>query len=289
MVLYLYQKDYSNDFRKRKGALVESTLEGAGSGQGVKKYWLTLRNNEEFTVRCGMLVPGQKGKRYPAIILMGGMATGKYAVGYALDVDDCIIVAPDYPYEPKASYTVGEFLADVPAMRRSLLDMVPSVMLVTDYLWRRGDVDTAKVVLLGYSFGAPLVPAIVAIDRRAAAAAMVYGGGELASLIRYNVRRYESNAIAELVAQLGGLLLRPLEPLRYADLISPTPLIMINGTHDEQMPRANAELFYNAAREPKRITWLESRHVHPRDVELTRRIIVILKSELRRLGVLEPD
>ena len=289
MVLYLHQKDYADDFRKRKGALAETTLEGAGSRQGMKKYWLTLRNNEGFTVHCGMLVPVRKGKQYPAIILMGGKATGKYAVDYALDVDDCIIVAPDYPYEPKASYTVGEFLADVPAMRQALLDMVPSVMLLTDYLFRRSDVDTTKVVLLGYSFGAPLVPAIIAGDRRAAAVAMVYGGGDLTSLIRHNVRRYESNTIAELVAQLSSLLLRPLEPLRYADLISPTPLIMINGTHDEQIPRANAELFYNAAREPKRITWLESRHVNPRDVELPKKIIGILKSELRRLGVLEPD
>jgi len=288
VILYLHQKDYADDFRERKGTLVENTVEKAGSGKGATKYWLTLRNNEGFTVQCGMLVPTRKGRRFPAIILMGGKATGKYAVDYALDVDECIIVAPDYPYEPKESYTVGEFLADVPKIRQALLDMVPSVMLVTDYLWSRRDVDTTKLVLLGYSFGAPLVPPIIANDRRAAVAAMVYGGGDLTSLIRHNVRRYEGGVLSEIVAQLGGLLLRPLEPMRYADFISPTPLIMINGTDDEQIPRANTELFYNAAKEPKTITWLESRHVHPRDVELTKRIIGALKKELSQLGIFKP-
>lgn len=284
-ILYLHQKDYTDDFRERKGTLAGSVLEDAGTGRGVKKYWLTLRNGEGFTVQCGLLVPARKGK-FPAIILMGGKATGKYAVDYALDVDDCIIVAPDYPYEPKESYTVAGFLADVPEIRQALLDMVPSVMLVTDYLRQRDDVDTTKLVLLGYSFGAPLVPPIVAIDRRAAVAAMVYGGGDLTSLIRHNVRRYEGDFLSEVVARVGGLLLRPLEPMRYADRIAPIPLVMINGTSDEQIPRVNAELFFNAAKEPKAITWLESRHVNPRDVELTKRIISTLKMELVRLGIM---
>jgi fermentation-respiration switch protein FrsA (DUF1100 family) len=123
-------------------------------------------------------------------------------------------------------------------------------------------------------------------DRRAAVAALVYGGGDLNSLIRHNVRRYEGPATSTFVAALGALLLRPIEPLRYAEDISPTPLIMINGTHDEQIPSANAQLLYEKAREPKNILWLESRHVHPQNVDLTRRIVETLVAELRRLGVL---
>jgi fermentation-respiration switch protein FrsA (DUF1100 family) len=57
---------------------------------------------------------------------------------------------------------------------------------------------------------------------------------------------------------------------------------MINGTNDEQVPRHNAELLYNAAGEPKTIRWLESRHVRPDNVELTRMILAELKRELDR-------
>jgi fermentation-respiration switch protein FrsA (DUF1100 family) len=103
--------------------------------------------------------------------------------------------------------------------------------------------------------------------------------------MRHNVRRTESAAVSEIVGVLGALLLRPLEPLRYAADVSPVPSLMINGTEDEQIPRACTEALYAALREPKEILWVDSRHVHPRNVELTRRIIGLLRSELaeRRL------
>jgi fermentation-respiration switch protein FrsA (DUF1100 family) len=115
---------------------------------------------------------------------------------------------------------------------------------------------------------------------------MVFGGGDLHGLIRHNVRRTENALVAEFVALLGGLLLRPIEPLRYAGRISPVPLLMINGTEDEQIPRENTELFYEAASEPKKIIWIRSAHVRKENVELTRTIIRTLKTELESAGLL---
>ncbi len=283
LVLYLSFKDYSEYFRSQRGGL-EEVIERRDSVPG--KYWITLHSSNGFKVECGMLTPRDTGKRYPAIILLGGKATGKYAIDYALDIGNVILLALDYTYEPRESYTFWTVVWDLPALRQALFDMVPSAMLATDYLFRRNDVDTTKLVILGYSFGAPFVPVIVAHDRRAAAAAMVYGGGELLSMIRHNVARYRGPLMSEFVGSLGGLLLRPMEPMRYADRISPIPLVMINGENDEQIPRYNTELFFNAAREPKKIVWLKSMHVRPNNVELTRHIIATLKEELKRLRIL---
>jgi fermentation-respiration switch protein FrsA (DUF1100 family) len=115
---------------------------------------------------------------------------------------------------------------------------------------------------------------------------MVYGGGDLQSLIRHNVRRYEGALFSSFVGFLSGLLLRPLEPLRHIQKVSPTPLIMINGQQDEQIPRENSEMLFGAAREPKGLIWLPSRHVNPRDTTLTRTIIQTLSAELSVLGIL---
>lgn len=317
LVLTISFKDYSGYFHTRHGTLTEVN-EQKNSVAG--KYWVTLRNSDGFQVECGLLVPRQNSfafaqttisppsrgrargsrtnsentfgnttaKRFPAIILLGGKATGKYAIDYAFNIDNVVILALDYPYEPRESYTFWTIVQDIPAVRQALIDMVPAAMLATDYLFRRSDVDTTKLVILGYSFGAPFVPVIVAHDRRAAVAAMVYGGGELYSMIRHNVARYKSPALSEFVGFLGGsLLLRPMEPMRYTDKISPIPLVMINGANDEQVPRYNTEIFFNAARGPKKIVWLESKHVNPNNPELTRRIIATLKEELKRLKILE--
>lgn len=286
---YLARQDFAAYFQERRGAGFVAEEEPAGEDSLFRKSWVRLRTPEEFSVLCGVLAPnavGDTARRYPAIIVLGGKATGRYAVDYALDIRDVILVAPDYPYEPRESYTIPEFLWDVPAIRRAIVDMIPSVMLIMDYLARRPDVDTTRIVLLGYSFGAPFVPVIMAHDQRPAVAAMVYGGGDLESLIGHNVARYEGEGTSRFVGWLAGLLLRPLEPLRYAGQIAPTPLVMINGTEDEQVPRANTERLYDAAREPKKLIWIESRHVHPRNVELTRRIIATLRGELVRLNIL---
>jgi predicted esterase len=293
LLWYFHAGDYTSYFSRKRGTLGSVVVTPAGIDSLYERSWVSIENVDGFRVDCGMLVPNQKtGKgrdvrRYPVIVLLGGKATGKHAIDYAVDIRDVIIIAPDYPYTPRESYSFWQFIADVPEIRGALLDMVPSVILLTDYLWQRADVDTERVVMLGYSFGAPLVPVIIANDRRSAAAAVVYGGGDLQSLIAHNVRRYEGLLMGEAVGLLGGLLLRPLEPLRYIEEVSPCPLIMINGSHDELIPRRNAEQLYNAAHEPKKIIWLESRHVNPRDVELTRAIVAALTGELRAIGILE--
>ncbi len=286
---YLYLRDYADYFGKQRGTFAHAIITAAEGDSVSEKSWLKIENADGFIVECGLLVPREKGKRYPAIILLGGKATGKHAVDYALGIKDVIIAAPDYRYEPQEKYSVTEFLADVPEIRRALLDMIPSVMLLTDYLFTRNDVDTSKLVIVGYSFGAPFVPCILAHDKRAAVAAIVYGGGDLRTLIRHNVRRYEGAFLSEFVGQFGGLLLRPIEPMRYVERVSPVPLLMINGTDDEQIPRENVELLYATAYEPKKIIWIESKHVHPRNPELTAKIVGLLQEELVSLGILDDE
>ncbi len=280
-----YDRDYTAHFQERRGTFAGATVREVSRNAGSEKSWLTVKSKAGFVVECGMLTPPDDGHKHPAIVLLGGKATGKHAVDYALDVTGMIIVAVDYPFTPRDTYTITNFIGDIPAIRTALLDMVPSVMLVIDYLLSREDVDPAGIVVLGYSFGAPFVPCILAHDRRPAVAAMVCGGGDLRSLIVHNVRRYEGEAVSQFVGALGGVLLHPLEPMRYIGRVAPTPLIMINGTEDEQVPRRNAEMLYNAAGEPKTITWLPSRHVRPDNVELTRSIMAELKRELRRRGI----
>lgn len=289
--VYIGELDCGVYFASARGRLVESRIVESGSDSLFRRGWLSLVNDAGRRVECGLLVPAgnESGRRYPVVILMGGKATGKHAIDYVLNIRNVIIAAPDYPYTPRDSYTPAQLAADIPEIRRAALGMVPLVMLLTDYLWHRPDVDTARLVLLGYSFGAPFVPCIASYDRRAAAVAMVFGGGDLTALIRHNVRRYRGALVSEFVSLVGGVLLSPLEPLRYAKRISPTPLVMINGLQDEQIPRRYAERFYSEARQPKRIVWLESRHVNPRNIELTEKIVAILKAELSRINILTND
>jgi len=291
VVAYFATRDYSEDFRERHGKFRSVQTDSTEVDTLVTRSWVTIKSSSGLQAACGVVVPNQPAgtpnKKYPAIILLGGKATGKNAVRYAFNIDDVVIVSPDYAYEPRQSYSAMQFLDDVPEIHGAILDMIPSVMLALDYLERRGDVEMSKVVVMGYSFGAPFVPVIMANDARPAVAVMVYGGGDMESLIRHNVGRYEGPFAANVAGMLSGVLLRPLEPLRYVGKISPRPVLMVNGEDDEQVPRANAEMLYESAGQPKKILWLESKHVNPRNIALTIKILQTLRGELVTLGILK--
>jgi predicted peptidase len=290
-VAYFATRDYTDRFRERHGEFRSVQTDSSETDTLVNRSWVTLTSSSGLRVACGVLVPlqaaGTKTQKYPAIVLLGGKATGRNAVRYAFDIGDVVIVAPDYAYEPRHSYSIFQFLGDLPEIHETVLDMIPSVMLTLDYLERRGDVDMSRVVMMGYSFGAPFVPVIMSNEARPAVAAIVYGGGDMESLIRHNVARYESPFVADLVGKVSGVLTRPLEPLDHVGAISPRPVLMINGLDDEQVPRANAEMLYERAGQPKKIIWLESKHVNPRNVALTVKIIRTLREELVRMGIMK--
>ncbi len=289
--LYIGGLNYEGYFHSAKGNLTEARIASFGSDSIFNRNWLYLGNDRGLRVECGLLLPVNEtpGRRYPVVIVMGGKATGKHAIDYAVDIRNAIIAAPDYPYTPRDSYTLSEFLGDVPEMRRAALGMVPSVMLLTDYLWKRQDVDTTRLIFLGYSFGAPFVCCIVTHDRRAAAAAMVFGGGDLYGMIRHNVRRYRGPVVSEFVGLVGTILLRPLEPMRYVGRVSPIPLVMINGSEDRQIPPKYAKMLFDEARQPKSMVWLEAKHVNPKNVELTGLIVATLKAELVKIRLLTKE
>ncbi len=266
---------------------IEATLASMPGDSSNDRARLTLSNGHGLRVECGLLVPRAPGP-HPAMVVMAGRETGKRGIEYVTDVRNLVVIALDYGYEPRESYTFWTFMRDVPAMRRAALDLVPSALMALDYLRQRADVDTSRLILLGYSFGAPLVPAIAAHDRGLAVAAMAYGGGDLPSLISHSFRRSQSALVSDFVGGLAWLLLRPIEPMRYATKISPIPLLMVNGELDEFVPRENVETFFRKAREPKRLLWLRSSHVNPEKVELSHRVAIALRGEMLALGVLTP-
>jgi fermentation-respiration switch protein FrsA (DUF1100 family) len=237
-------------------------------------------------VECGVLAPRERSTRHPAILLLGGWAAGRHAIEYARDVPDVVILALDYRLAWSGARDVAGVLHDVPAVRRQLFDVIPAAALAADYLLARPDVDPARLVLVGFSFGALFVPCLAAHDHRNAAAAMVDGGGDVGSIVAVNLRPWEDEATRRAAGWAAGLLLRPLEPLRHAGSIAPTPFLMINGSRDARMPRESVEKLFAAARQPKRLVWLDAGHVDPGNPELTHRIVASLAAELRVAGIL---
>jgi hypothetical protein len=79
------------------------------------------------------------------------------------------------------------------------------------------------------------------------------------------------------------------EPLVYVADVSPRPLFMLSATGDPRMPPECSRLLHDAARDPKRVRWINAGHVSVRDREFHELVGRELLDWLRTEGIVEEE
>jgi fermentation-respiration switch protein FrsA (DUF1100 family) len=232
---------------------------------------------------------------YAGAVVVGGMKRGSRVVALA-GLDDiarsAVLVSPDYPIRLRAdSWRALSVLPTLARLRPAALDSVCDVLLLTEYLSRRADVDARRIFLIGGSLGSAVVTVAGAIDTRPAAIVLLYGGGDLGPLIAHTLRHPAQDApvprvLAPVVGRALAWWLTPLAPEHYASAIAPRTLIMINGAEDSLVPWRYALTLYGAAREPKELVWVEGEHIQPSESALIERLSGLATGRLVAHGLL---
>ena len=95
-------------------------------------------------------------------------------------------------------------------------------------------VDARRIAYAGLSLGSIVGATFCAIDPRPCAAALALGG--------------------------GGFGPPEVDPTHHVGRFAPRPILFVNASRDERVPRAAAEALYAAAGEPKEILWFDAAH-----------------------------
>ncbi len=278
--------DYRDKFGVMSGMLtsVEVTIDERHGGHLFQS--VNLRNDNDITVSACLKVPAGEEKRYPALVILGGLVTGRQTIDYLDGTSGIILLALDYPYEgKKKKLSALEFVGSLPRMRRAVLETVPSVMLGIDYLLTRDDVIPDRIILAGGSLGALFVPAAMAADRRITAGAILFGAGDIEFLVRSDL--HLPSIVAVPAGWMCAVLTSPVEPLKYVADISPRPLFMLNGSVDPRIPVRCSRILHETAREPKTVVWLDTGHLGIRSKEFHEVVIRELLEWLTSNGLIE--
>ncbi|MBI1722895.1 MAG: hypothetical protein HYR48_03175 [Gemmatimonadetes bacterium] len=245
---------------------------------------VTLTTTAAIRLSCFLRRPASRaaGQRFAAVLVSGGIGTGRRA---ALLVDSAfagLALSCDYPWRDPTDLSVPALLVRLPAIRARIVATPQALAVAADYLVARPDVDTARFGAVGASLGVPGVVAWASRDPRPKAVALLYGGGNQ-RLIWYSrlASRIPSRPLRGATAAGLALLLRPLEPTRWVPRIAPRPLLLVNGADDEWIPRQAVEALYAAAGTPKRVIWVSGRHMRPDDVALLKELSDSTTSWLR--------
>lgn len=286
-VEYYRDRDFLAYFRDHKGRLVVVDESPAAAGGDHALHHVTLRDDRGLEVHGVLKVPAGESAPRAAIIALGGLRSGAHALDYVRDTGDFVVLVLDFPFDGKRSrLSTGEFLRQVPAMRRALVDTPPATMLAVDYLRARPEVDPDRVVLLAGSLGALVAPAVAAADERISALVLLFGAGDLNALMRANLPG--PRVLRPPIAWFLSALTAPIEPLKYIGRVTPRPVFMLNGTGDARMPERCARRLHDAAGEPAAIRWIDAGHVSIRDSEFQRLVLEDVRGWLAGLGLAEP-
>jgi predicted esterase len=280
-------RDYCKRFLEMHHGLAAADIVFQEEVDGHRVYSIRLDNGHDTEVSGYLKVPAAGSVRCPALLILGGVRTGRRTIEYIHGTRGVVLLALDYPYSGKRE-ELGwwEFLLALGGIRRAIVRTVPAAMLGVDYLLTRDDVDANRIVAVGGSVGAAFVPALAATDRRIAGAAMLFGGADLGAVMRANL--HIPGVLARPASWLGGVLSSPVEPAKYVGRISPRPVFMLNGTGDSRIPQRCSTRLYEAAAQPKTMRWIDAGHVNIRAGEFHRLVARQLSEWLLANGLVEP-
>jgi fermentation-respiration switch protein FrsA (DUF1100 family) len=263
--------DYRPRFARAAGELVtvrDSTGYGAAK-DGKQLTEVTLVSDTGLEVRARVRAEGApSGERYPAAILLGGYKTGRKAVDIPVRTGNLVLLSIEYPYTGPERPRGLDWVRYFGTMRRAILDTPPAVLLAAQYLYTRRDVDPERVSVIGVSLGVPFSVAAAATDKRIAGAALLHGGGDIATMAYYAFADRGPAWVMRSLALGLSWVAAPLEPTRYAPDVAPRPVLMVNAADDEFIPRSSVLELYGSLRQPKRMVWLESAHIATGDEDV---------------------
>ncbi|MBI3466244.1 MAG: dienelactone hydrolase family protein [Planctomycetes bacterium] len=199
------------------------------------------------------------GARRPAVLLQYGSGGNKktnyiVAIGRQFASHGFVVLTIDAPLKgerKQAEKKQTDWLFSTEG-RQNFLQYCGDYSRAVDFLESRSEVDRERIGYVGISWGAITGVTYVAHDARIKAMASIVGGGGFLGLARSLAAKPADSDPAGPVS---------IDPVHHVGLIAPRPLLLLNVTKDQLVPRPFAEALHKAAGEGSKVVWLETDHL----------------------------
>jgi dienelactone hydrolase len=250
----------------------------------VSRLW--FEGNGDLRTRATLRIPrGARPRSLACVVIAGGHEHGWMTAEYLDAGPGVAVLSVDYPYDgPRRSIPRDRIAEVIPKIWSATRDMGPLLREAGAYAARRPEIDSTRILIVGASLGVPFALQAAAEDTRFAGVALLYGAADLGAWAERNIKGIP-DWTRPLVRGLTRVLFYDLEPGRLIPKISPRPVLVVSGRNDEMIPEDLARRLFEAAREPREQVWLDTRHMHPDDTELTWRLMRIAFDWARRHGL----
>ncbi|HEV3257110.1 MAG TPA: acetylxylan esterase [Gemmataceae bacterium] len=221
----------------------------------LKQFRVEFNGIKGDRVPAFLYVPKKGKPRRPAVLLQygsgGNKSTGYITtLGHQFAARGFVVLTIDAPGRGERAPKQKKRFAwlDFDHERQVFVQYLGDDSRAVDYLMSRPDVDPRRLAFVGISWGAITGIPFVAHDPRVKAMASMVGGGDVLSVLPPKMPDKVRQAI------------KPLDPVNTVSLIAPRPLLLLNVTRDQLIPRACAEALHKAAGKGAKVVWLDTDH-----------------------------
>ena len=275
-------------FSERHGRIESVATEESITQYGQLAESVRLISDSGLQVSFRIIRDVETDALLPVLVILGGHRTGSDAVELFGDVGHRSIVGVDYPYDgPDKVKGVIPIARMIPLARQAFLDTVPAVSLLLDWLVEQAWVDKKRIILVGASLGVPFAATAAARDRRITALMLVHGAADNRAWLEVQVARRIDTELLHypLATILYWLAYGPvLDTSKDVATISPRPVLIIGARDDERTPAGQAEILFDAARDPKRLRRTDGQHIQSNRTEIFAELRRIADEELEFLS-----
>jgi len=273
-----------NWFSERHGQIETIAAEASVTRYGQLSETVRLISDSSLQVSFRVIRDAKSATTLPVLLILSGHRTGSNAVELFGDVGNRAIVGMDYPYAgPDKVRGVTSIARTIPLARRAVLDTVPAVSLLLDWLVEQDWVDKKRIIIIGASLGTPFAAAAAARDERITGLMLVHGAADNRLWLEAQVARQIDARLLHypLASILYWLAYGPVfDTDKQIATISPRPVVIVGARDDERTPAGQAELLFDAAGDPKRLRWTEGQHIQPDRKDIVAALLRIADEEI---------
>ena len=267
-------------FRYDRALPLDGRVDATEVRDGLSYQRAVFTSTHEERVPALIAMPAAPGPRRPALIVGHGAGGGKdeprmRALLGAWARNGFVCVTTDAPLHGERGGAVSGLRALFERPFSGLdfiVQYAVDLMRTVDYLETRPEVDTSRLGYAGFSLSTVLGVQFVALDTRVKAASFALGGAGILHFLGGMIPA-ERRSDYELVAAL-------MDPMHYAHLIAPRPVIMLNALRDTLLPPPLGHVLFNALKDPKEIHWYDGPHGEMPQSELDW-ILAFFQAQLR--------
>lgn len=231
---------------------VQDTVAGAIKNESV----FPVRVSETETVPAILRLPANytQGDRLPVLLIFGGFESAGQVLDLLPANSKVALASFDYPFSAPRHFEFPKSLKAIPQLKALFPKTVYGIADLVAKLRERPEIDPAKVIVVGASFGGSFAIAAAAQDHKIAGLILVHGFGLIPETLNHVILRswvpkygWIAHPLAWGLSHLGWYYLNLPKPETLAlRLTSSQSVLMITAAQDSFIPKRSSDSLWEA-------------------------------------------